>query len=246
MNEKPVGGKQESVPLPAGYTRCIELTRGFDRAAPEPVNSTNGHLLAMTNFWLFQGAFYFLIFQGDPSVQHSDAFFYSFLIFFSLAIVFSMLYAGPLFLRRWLMGLLNSVYYRIDPIIDPYRAENEKVLLALLTRKPGFLISSWRPSGLLVFTTHRCFHLRTSTITSIVNATKKPFLIDIEVCDYSYYPDFLSLDIPNTLTGNWLAKRFSIRTNISSEAEIWQLMPIDSNNFNLLDAILARRDRIEK
>jgi hypothetical protein len=144
------------------------------------------------------------------------------------------------------MGLLNSVYYQIDTLIDPYRVENEKVLLVLLTRKPGFLISSWKPSGLLVFTTHRCFHLTTSTDSNIVNVTKMPSLIGIELCDYSYYPDFLPVAIRNTLTGNWLAKRFSIRTNISSEAEIWQLMPIDSNNFNLLDAILARRDRIEK
>jgi hypothetical protein len=245
LNTSPGEINKANVPLPAGYERCIELTKGFDRAIPESENSSNSKLSTTTNSWLLMAFFIvFMMYTNQPE-QYLSALYYFFIPLLAVDLTGYMFYKGILLQRKSFVDLLYSIYYKVDPMIDPYRAENEKVLATLLTRKPGALFTRpSKPSGLIVFTTHRCFHFITSSDTSIERALKMPSLIGIEVCDYAYAPDFLPLDLSRNLSGKWIAKKFSIRTNISSDPETWELMPIDSINYNLLEAILTKRDRI--
>jgi len=248
LNTKPIDREKESVPLPPGYGLCIELTRGFERAAPECYGSTPewaiskawpltalvslvGLTLAVASGWLYSDA-------------HEDLS----LLGLTLIILVPGSFGLGLYLRivryhRRMTSLLNSIYYRADNLIDPYRTDGERVLLTLFTELPGlFGTRSLIPSGLLVFTTHRCFFFTTSVGYNIVSAVSRPAVCGIEVCDYSYAPDFLHLGETRRLTVPLVSRKFRMKTHISPEPETWEVMPIDGNNFNLLDAILERRD----
>ncbi len=237
---------RNSPQLPEGFERCIELTKGYDRASPEQSLIFMLHFLRILLIFIWFGWIIVITFTAGDFEQD----------LFSVFTVFLIIIVQLILLYFWLLSenieltsiQINKLYYRIPLILEKYMADDEKVLVSVLVSNQSPFARLHKPMscGFLVLTSHRGFILTTiSTLLILDKMLLKPNSTVIETFDFSYPPAFLrTYDLKNPFS-RLISKRYSIIPDSTDEPEIWFVMPTESNNYRLLDAILEKRDRIE-
>jgi len=230
------------VPMPDGYRRCMEISKGFTRAGIEAGGEIRTTLI---HFWLAALiiSFAFIIFQilkvlDSEVFEWSTAF--AFFVLFLVHMYFNTYHSWP-------QTFLNWIYYKIDVHLQPYLVDGENILVTLYIA-PGKVMrfeGNKRVRGLFILTTHRCFLITTSAQGSLEKEIFRTNMVVIDVIDYSSAASLLPPADLSIFKGGFYAKRLSVKPVGSGDFEEWDIMPTDSNNFLLLEAILARRDRIQ-
>jgi hypothetical protein len=224
---------------PDAFRRCVELTKGFDRACPEPVIKTT-----LDQGWIFVAILFFLLLLFGPSFGDADL-----PIFFVPALIIELLII-VYFIHIRTVVMLFKDFNKITSLLEPTMFESEKVLLTLMITKEspfGIRLKSVMTGGVLVLTTHRGFLLTIINIRlgSLCKLTQKPYVYLLETFEYSSPIHLLETYDPRNIIDKIYCKRFAIKTDKSDISETWYVLPCEGNNYSLFEAIIQKRDRIK-
>ena len=240
------------VPMPDGYKRCMELSKGFTRAGMEAGSVARWRLLNyVINSIVFVVIPLMLFFLTTENSDDSFALNFGHIYLFTILFVFlavMLVSMRILASREYLMGVLNNLYYKINGILGPYLVDGETILatLAVADRKLPVDWTRRIQLGLFVLTTHRLFLLTTDApVKDFEKAIQRKDFVTTDVVDYSSAANLLPPVDVNFTQGSFYAKQVSVKPHESDDYQKWRIMPTDSNNFRLLEAILEHRDRIE-
>ena len=238
-------------PYPFGPERCVELTKGLERAAPE----SGSIVMARMFFWfIYIVPFLFIVlliaFIAIPQFDNSDL--SSPLSFFTIMVTYAfLLYGATWAIRHLTGGILNKLYYKSESLVNETASEGEKILASFLIKKPPFSYytlhndRSDHLNHLCVITTHRAVIIevqcRLSGLASSFTDNKMKLL---QTFDYSSPIDFYPVSQSTGFVGKYISARFGILAQGADKAEIWDFMPIDGNAWNLLEEILRRKSKI--
>ncbi|MCX6644828.1 MAG: hypothetical protein NTY09_00500 [bacterium] len=235
--------KETDAGLTDAHRRCIELTKGFERACREPVSKAmKEHFVILIFLIMYIG----VLFEPSPTLRGS----WIFLIFALIWYGFILWGLAPISTISGLFNDFNKIYYQISSLLEPNIFESEKVLLTLMVTKEsplGLRKKSSMTGGILVLTTHRGFLITVSNTNfgQLFKLLKYPTVLLVEMFNYSSPVNFLKTYDSRNILDRWICKRYMIKTDNSDKPETWHVMPPDGNNYALLEAILEKRDKVK-
>jgi hypothetical protein len=223
--------------------RCIELTKGFDRACREPVSKT-----IVEHYWILLFLIFFVMVFSEPKSLGRE-FWIICLFIFAFEILPFWQISQVITISR-LFQNLNKIHYQMSSFLESLILKSEKLLLILFVTKESpfsFRLKSGVTGGVLVLTTHRGFLITASNIylRRFDNLLNKPSVLLTELFDYSSPIGLLQTYDPKNIFDRTICKRYAIKTANSDKPETWYVMPTEGNNYALLEAILEKRDRIK-
>ncbi len=229
------------IPLTDGWEKCVGLTRGLVRAAPENLDKVLVAVLRTIISLGFSVIIFITVFRSGSSGL--DSFFGLIFSMLAILVITYLYYVRILNIRELLLGNLNEIYHKVDSFLATYLEEEERILVTLVIGKPVNISFTLNPIGLMVLTTHRGILLSTNAnLATMWDVILQPNVVAIEVFDYSNPANLLPSYPSRNIFAKYNTAGISIRPVDSVGLTKWNLMPIKGTNYRLFEAILERRD----